>query len=84
MSAMIDDFLKEPEHTITDAELIKKYIFKLTFSDGSIKEVNLKKHLWGETFEELKKPSVMKRFKVEDGTLSWGFVARLNYSLICA
>ena len=39
MSSMIDDFFKEPEHTMLEAELVKKSVFKIRFSDGSIKQL---------------------------------------------
>ena len=51
----------------------KDYCLRLTFSDGSVRDVNLKNELEGEVFEPLKVQDAFDQvfLNVETGTIEW-------------
>ncbi len=56
---------------ITSAKYLGDYLFHLEFNDGTTGEADIKKELWGEVFEPLKKEDKIKGFHIENGTLEW-------------
>ncbi len=61
------------EITVLSAKVTGPYTVELTFSDGTIKRVNLEQWLYGEMFEPLRDPSYFARMRLEPGdiTISW-------------
>jgi len=59
--------------TVIEARVIGKYSVELTFSDGTIKRVNLERWLYGEVFTLLKDPDYFAQMRLEPGdiTISW-------------
>jgi len=54
------------------AEPLEKFIVRITFQDGSQKEIDLEKFLRGEIFAPIRKdPKVFRSVKVIGGTIGW-------------
>jgi hypothetical protein len=60
--------------TVVKAQFLHDFTVRITFSDGKINDVD-----FAEPFAELqgyyarfRKPAAFKRFKIEDGNLTWG------------
>ncbi len=51
-------------HFVRDVQYIGDYKLRLTFEDGSLREVDLSQHLDGEVFEPLKNVSKFKSVRV--------------------
>lgn len=49
------------------------YELRLTFSDGSVGDIDLTEQLWGEVFEPLRDPAIFRRVQVDPelGTVVW-------------
>ncbi len=58
---------------ITGMTYLEDYRLRLEFSDGSIKEVDLRNDLWGEVFEPLKDLELFRQVKLNTdfGTIEW-------------
>ncbi len=59
---------------VTSEEVIGKYVLRLSFSDGSSRDVDLEESLWGPVFEPLlADPELFAQVKVDDelGTIVW-------------
>ena len=56
---------------ITSARYLNDYNIELSFNDGVIKTVDLRNHLDGNVFKELKKIDKFKDFYVSDWTITW-------------
>lgn len=56
---------------ITNAEIIKDYLMKITFDDGESKTVDMKKFIRDGVSSELKDMNYFRRFKVEHGYITW-------------
>jgi hypothetical protein len=54
-------------------EHLKNYRLRITFSDGSVRDVDLEKELEGEIFEPLKEKSKFDQvfLNTETGTIEW-------------
>ncbi len=52
---------------------LKSYCLRLTFNNGAVKDVDLKKELYGEIFEPLKDVAFFKEVRVnpETKTIEW-------------
>jgi len=55
------------------AKHVRDYLVEFTFTDESVRRIDLKKYLVGPIFEPLKEIDAFKRFKVdrELGTIVW-------------
>ena len=58
---------------IESVEPLDGYVLRLTFSDGSTREVDLEPELWGPVFEPLRDLAVFRQVTVVDqlGTIVW-------------
>ncbi len=56
---------------VQEAEYIKNYQIRLTFSDGLSGVVDLHGELWGEVFEPLKDVEYFKSFFKDRWTIGW-------------
>ena len=58
---------------VTHVEPLGDFRLRLSFSDGSVKEVDLASELYGEVFEPLKQPEFFGRVSVnpETNTIEW-------------
>jgi hypothetical protein len=56
---------------VIDAEYIRDYLLKVTFSTGEIKLVDLKNSLQGPVFEPLRDISYFKEFTIHFNTVEW-------------
>ena len=58
---------------VTGVEHRGGYELRLTFSDGSVGDIDLADELWGEMFEPLRDPSLFTRVEVDPelGTVVW-------------
>lgn len=58
---------------VVDVQALSDYALRVVFSDGSMREVDLKDELHGEVFEPLNEPAVFARVCIspETGTIEW-------------
>ena len=58
---------------VRDVKIRRPYLLELVFSDGSRREIDLEKELYGEIFEPLKDPSFFSQARVDKdlGTVVW-------------
>lgn len=58
---------------VVKAKVIGAYTVELTFSDATVKRVNLEQWLYGEMFEPLRDPAFFAQMRLEPGdiTISW-------------
>jgi hypothetical protein len=59
--------------TVIKAKVTGPYTVELTFSDDTVKRVNLAQWLYGEMFEPLRDPAFFAQMRLEPGdiTISW-------------
>jgi Protein of unknown function (DUF2442) len=59
-------------YNVIDAEVVRDYIVRVKFEDGSTGEIDLAPELWGPVFEPLKDPDYFRQMTVaEYGTIAW-------------
>jgi hypothetical protein len=65
--------LVEPLVDITGVEVVGEYRLRLTFSDGTVGEVDFGERDWGGVFEPLRNPTYFAQVAVdpEGGTITW-------------
>lgn len=58
---------------VTSVEAMGGYLLRLSFSDGTSREVDLEANLWGPVFEPLRDPALFAQVEVdrELGTIVW-------------
>jgi hypothetical protein len=58
---------------VTSLTYLEDYRLRLQFNDGTVKEADLQKELYGEVFEPLQDMELFKRVKVnpDTGTIEW-------------
>lgn len=58
---------------VKKVEYLDDYEVRIIFNDGTVKEVDLKKELYGEMFEPLKDLNLFKKVKVnkDTNTIEW-------------
>lgn len=58
---------------VTEATYIEAYKLRLTFDDGTVKDVDLQEELYGEVFEPLKDIEAFKQVTVnpDTNTIEW-------------
>lgn len=56
---------------VISVEVCGKYSVRLEFDDGIVKQVNLRRFLWGEVFEPLLDPTYFAKVFIEGGTIAW-------------
>ena len=58
---------------VTDVNYLEAYNIRVEFSDGVVKEVDLREELYGEVFEPLKDVEFFKQVRVnsETNTIEW-------------
>lgn len=60
-------------HFVKDAQYLSDYSLRLTFEDGSVRDVNLAGHLDGEVFEPLRDVANFRQVRVDSDldTIVW-------------
>jgi Protein of unknown function (DUF2442) len=60
-------------HFVKDAQYLSDYSLRLTFEDGSVRDVNLAGHLDGEVFEPLRDIANFRQVRVDSDldTIVW-------------
>ncbi len=60
-------------HFVKEVQYLSDYNLRLTFDDGSVRDVDLSSHLDGEVFEPLKEIAIFKSVRVhaELDTIVW-------------
>lgn len=59
---------------VTSAEVLHDFVVRLAFDDGTEREVDLERFLWGPVFEPIRDdPDVFRQVRVDDeaGTVVW-------------
>jgi Protein of unknown function (DUF2442) len=56
---------------VLEAQYVRDYVVKVTFSDGTIGEVDLRNELEGPIFGALREIEQFKRFSVAYHTITW-------------
>ena len=57
---------------VTSAEVLKDFVLRLSFDDGTTREVDVDDLLRGPVFEPLRKdPELFRQVRVEGGTTVW-------------
>jgi hypothetical protein len=58
---------------VTRVEHLHDFVLRLEFNEGSVRDIDLAGHLWGEVFEPLRDPTFFARvtFNRETGTIEW-------------
>jgi hypothetical protein len=59
--------------TVVKVQVVGTYSVELTFSNGTVKRLNLERWLYGEVFEPLRDPAIFAQMRLEPGdiTISW-------------
>ncbi|MBM3934105.1 MAG: DUF2442 domain-containing protein [SAR202 cluster bacterium] len=50
---------------VTKVRVLRPYILRVTFSDGTVRDVDVESELYGEVFEPLKDPRVFAKARVD-------------------
>ena len=55
------------------AKHVHDYVVEFTFGDGSVRQIDLERYLWGPAFEKVRDPEYFRRFKIdrESRTIVW-------------
>ena len=58
---------------VRSARHVQDHIVEFTFTDGSVREIDLERYLWGPAFERVRKPEYFRKFRVDrtSGTITW-------------
>lgn len=58
---------------VKKARHVRDYVIEFTFTDGSVREIDLDRYLWGPVFERVRNLDYFRKFKVdrESGTIVW-------------
>jgi hypothetical protein len=57
---------------VKKARHVRDYVVEFTFTDGSVREIDLAPFLWGPVFERVKEQDYFRRFRVSRrGTIVW-------------
>ena len=58
---------------VTSVECIEPHTLRVSFDDGSVKDVDLSGELWGEVFEPLRDPDFFRQAYLNPatGTIEW-------------
>ena len=56
---------------VTKVEVQPPYALRLTFDDGTTRDVDLVDDLWGPMFEPLKDPAFFAQVSIDHGTVMW-------------
>jgi hypothetical protein len=58
---------------VTAVKVVCPYVLEVTFSDGTVRTVDLEPELYGEAFEPLRDPEVFAAARVDEqlGTVVW-------------
>ena len=58
---------------VKKARHVRDYVIEFTFTDGSVREIDLDRYLWGPVFEPVRNPDYFRRFKVDrvSRTITW-------------
>ena len=69
---------------LVDSEYVSAYTIRLRFADGIEGDVDLSDELWGEVFEPLKNPDVLREFRLDKelNTIVWPSGADLAPELL--
>ena len=56
---------------VTHVQVVGPHSLLLTFNDGLVKRVNLRRMLWGEVFEPLRDPEYFAQVLLNEWTVYW-------------
>ncbi len=56
---------------VTKAEVVGPYSLRLSFNDGTVKRVNLRRWLNGPVFLPLRNPAAFAQFTLDGETITW-------------
>ena len=56
---------------VINVKVVGDYSLALTFADGTSKQVNLRRELYGEVFEVLRDPKEFAKARLEGWTVAW-------------
>ena len=58
---------------VRNVQPVRDFVLRLEFSDGVIRDVNLRDELYGEVFEPLRQPELFSKVALnpETGTIEW-------------
>lgn len=59
--------------SVTSVEVVRDFVLRLSFGDGTTRDVDMKDELWGPVFEPLKDPDLFAQVRVDQelGTIVW-------------
>jgi hypothetical protein len=72
---------------VTRVEPMDRFVVRLSFTDGTVAEVDLEEFMWGEMFEPLvKDPALFRQVTVDEelGTIVWPNEADLDPDVLYA
>ena len=56
---------------VTKVEVVGPHSLLLTFNDGLVKRLNLRRLLWGEVFDPLRDPEYFAQVQLNEWTICW-------------
>ena len=58
---------------VKNARHVRDYVVEFTFGDGSVRQIDLERYLWGPVFQLVRDPEYFRKFRVdrESGTIVW-------------
>ena len=58
---------------VKNARHVRDYVVEFTFTDGSVRQIDLDRYLWGPVFERVRDREYFRKFRVsrEGGTIAW-------------
>ena len=58
---------------IKKASYVRDYVLEFTFTNGTVREIDLEPYLWGPMFERVRQPDYFRKFRIrrEDRTIAW-------------
>lgn len=56
---------------VTAVKVLHDYVVQFTFTDGTIRDIDLDRYLHGGLFEEIRDPVFFRQARVAYGTIAW-------------
>ena len=67
---------------VVQIEVIHDYVVRFTFSDGTVRDIDLERFLHGGIFEQVRDPAFFRRARVAYGTIAWPNEADLDPNVL--